>query len=280
MQPLPTPAGAPVGRRRASAPAGPRCCPRPRRRTGSPRPARCWRVRTTLYRSVRRSLAAAAGHARLPAVGLGDRPAAVAGGRGGDPGRPRGHLADAGGDATTSSCARSASTRRRCRRRRARRPTVSVLSPTSRIGVTVVLANDGSVDEPHASVRFTLADQADGRDGDPGRVGALALGASVDAAPATFAVKPGDRLRAHGRRRPAAGPDRDGRHRAPAGHCRSPRPPEPRPWRRRRPRVDRTRMRGHRIGTHRNQELEGSSRGREHHDHRQSQWRVHRDPAS
>ena len=39
---------------------------------------------------------------------------------------------------------------------------VSVLSPTSQIGVTVVLANQGTVDEPHASVRFTLANQSSG----------------------------------------------------------------------------------------------------------------------
>ena len=39
---------------------------------------------------------------------------------------------------------------------------VSVLSPTSQIGVTVVLANQGSSDEPHVSVRFSLADQTSG----------------------------------------------------------------------------------------------------------------------
>jgi len=34
---------------------------------------------------------------------------------------------------------------------------VSVLSPTSRLGVTVVLTNQGSADEPRVSVRFSLA---------------------------------------------------------------------------------------------------------------------------
>ena len=35
---------------------------------------------------------------------------------------------------------------------------VSVLSPTSQIGVTVVLANQGSSDERRVSVRFSLVD--------------------------------------------------------------------------------------------------------------------------
>ena len=52
-----------------------------------------------LYRSVRRSLAAAPGHATAAAVGLGDRPAGVAARERGRPGRSRGHLAHAGGDA-------------------------------------------------------------------------------------------------------------------------------------------------------------------------------------
>ena len=41
-------------------------------------------------------------------------------------------------------------------------PNVSVLTPTKQISVVVVLANDGSVAEPHATVRYTLADQATG----------------------------------------------------------------------------------------------------------------------
>ena len=45
---------------------------------------------------------------------------------------------------------------------------VSVLSPTSQIGVTVVLANQGSSDEPHVSVRFSLADQTSGATEHPG----------------------------------------------------------------------------------------------------------------
>ena len=41
-------------------------------------------------------------------------------------------------------------------------PTVSVLTPTTQISVDVVLANDGSVAEPHATVHFTLAEQSSG----------------------------------------------------------------------------------------------------------------------
>jgi hypothetical protein len=39
---------------------------------------------------------------------------------------------------------------------------VSVLAPTTRISVDVVLANDGSVDEPHATVHYTMASQSSG----------------------------------------------------------------------------------------------------------------------
>ena len=41
-------------------------------------------------------------------------------------------------------------------------PAVSVISPTSRIGVTVVVANQAPSNEPHVSVHFTLADQTTG----------------------------------------------------------------------------------------------------------------------
>ena len=56
---------------------------------------------------------------------------------------------------------------------------MSVISPTSRIGVTVVLANQGSSNEPHVSVRFTLADQTSGATTSQVRTTPLALGASV-----------------------------------------------------------------------------------------------------
>jgi hypothetical protein len=56
---------------------------------------------------------------------------------------------------------------------------VSVISPTSRIGVTVVLANQGASDEPHVSVRVTLANQATGATSSQVQTTSLALGASV-----------------------------------------------------------------------------------------------------
>ncbi len=68
---------------------------------------------------------------------------------------------------------------------------VSVLSPVSQVGVTVVLGNDGSVDEPHASVRFTLADQGSGASTTHTETVALALGSSVTLPTVTFNVKPG-----------------------------------------------------------------------------------------
>lgn len=68
--------------------------------------------------------------------------------------------------------------------------TVSVLSPTSRIGVTVVLANQGSSNEPHVSVRFTLADQTSGATTTQVRATSLTLGASVTLPSVTMPVKP------------------------------------------------------------------------------------------
>ncbi len=67
---------------------------------------------------------------------------------------------------------------------------VSVLSPTSHIGVTVVLANQGSSDEPHVSVRFSLADQTSGATVTQVRTASLALGASVTIPSVTMPVKP------------------------------------------------------------------------------------------
>jgi hypothetical protein len=68
---------------------------------------------------------------------------------------------------------------------------VSVLSPTSELGVTVVVGNDGSSAEPHASVRVTLANQSSGATATQVEFTALALGASVALPTATFRVKPG-----------------------------------------------------------------------------------------
>jgi hypothetical protein len=67
---------------------------------------------------------------------------------------------------------------------------VSVLSPTSHIGVTVVLANQGSSNEPHVTVRFSLLDQTSGATTSQARTTSLALGASVTLPNVTLRVKP------------------------------------------------------------------------------------------
>jgi hypothetical protein len=67
---------------------------------------------------------------------------------------------------------------------------VSVISPTSHIGMTVVLANQGSSNEPHVSVRVTLADRTSGATTSQVRRTALALGASVTLPTVTLRVKP------------------------------------------------------------------------------------------
>jgi hypothetical protein len=67
---------------------------------------------------------------------------------------------------------------------------VSVLSPTSHIGVTVVLANQGSSNEPHVTVRFSLADQTSGATTSQTRTTSLALGASVTLPDVALRVKP------------------------------------------------------------------------------------------
>jgi hypothetical protein len=68
---------------------------------------------------------------------------------------------------------------------------VSILKPTHTVGVTMVLANQGSVDEPHVSVRFTLADQSNGATATHVLTTPLALDASVTLPSVTFKVKPG-----------------------------------------------------------------------------------------
>jgi hypothetical protein len=67
---------------------------------------------------------------------------------------------------------------------------VSVISPTSRIGVTVVLANQGSSNESHVSVHFTLADQTSAATATQVRTTSLALGASSTLPTVTLRVKP------------------------------------------------------------------------------------------
>ncbi len=67
---------------------------------------------------------------------------------------------------------------------------VSVLSPTRSVGVTVVLANQGSVGEPHVSVRYTLVDQSNGATATHVEETPIALDASVTLPPVVFTVKP------------------------------------------------------------------------------------------
>ena len=104
--------------------------------------------------------------------------------------------------------------------------TVSVLSPTSQIGVTVVLANQGSSNEPRVSVRFSLADQTSGATTTEVRTTPLALGASVTLPDVTLRVKPSTTYVLTVQVIPPAGPDPHRRHGDPAGSCRSLRQPE------------------------------------------------------
>jgi hypothetical protein len=67
----------------------------------------------------------------------------------------------------------------------------AVLSPTTQMGVTVVMTNDGTSDEPAATVRFTLTDQATGSTATKSETTAIAYGASVTLPTATFGVQPG-----------------------------------------------------------------------------------------
>ena len=68
---------------------------------------------------------------------------------------------------------------------------VSVLSPSQQVSVNVVVANQGSVEEPQVVVRDTLADQTTGASVTQSQKTALALDASVALPSATFSVKPG-----------------------------------------------------------------------------------------
>ena len=57
--------------------------------------------------------------------------------------------------------------------------------------MTVVVGNDGSSAEPHASVRLSLANQTSGATATQVRSTALTLGASATLPTASFHVKPG-----------------------------------------------------------------------------------------
>ncbi len=68
---------------------------------------------------------------------------------------------------------------------------VSVLSPTAQIEVTVVVANEGTLDEPNAAVRLSLADQASGATATRVETADLVFGATAALPQVTFDVKPG-----------------------------------------------------------------------------------------
>jgi hypothetical protein len=67
----------------------------------------------------------------------------------------------------------------------------AVVSPTSRLGVSAVVANQGSVAEPHAVVQVTLAQIAPPSGSVKTWRGPVRLGASVAVPTAVFVVKPG-----------------------------------------------------------------------------------------
>ena len=142
-----------------------------------------------LYQSVRRSLASAAGHGRLP------RSVWVT-----DP-----QLWQLGSVATQVDLLATSSTLaathdvvlRTVRLSPPALPApqgvpagVSVLSPTSQLGVTVVLTNQGSADEPHVSVHFSLATEPSGVTNTQVRSTSISLGASVTLPDVAFGVKP------------------------------------------------------------------------------------------
>jgi hypothetical protein len=69
---------------------------------------------------------------------------------------------------------------------------VSVLSPTKTVALHVVLTNNGSVDEPHASVTFTLTLLPTGAATTRRRTASVLATRSASLSPVTFSVKPGD----------------------------------------------------------------------------------------
>jgi hypothetical protein len=67
---------------------------------------------------------------------------------------------------------------------------VSVLTPTTQVGLNVVLSNLGSVDEPHVKVTFSLAPLSAGAAHTVTRSTGVVAGGSVSLSPVSFPVKP------------------------------------------------------------------------------------------
>jgi hypothetical protein len=144
----------------------------------------------SLYRSVQRNLAGAGGHARLPTSVWVTNPTSWTQGN-------IGGLVDAVAASPTLAPTHYLELRT-VRLTPAALPTapgaspaVSVISPTTQLGVTVVLANNGSVTEPSATVRFILANETSGAARTQNESAALAAGASTTLPTVTFGVKPG-----------------------------------------------------------------------------------------
>jgi hypothetical protein len=144
----------------------------------------------SLYRSVRGSLATSAGHARLPKSawvihpqqwGLGTVATRV--------------------DLMATSPSLAVSHFLALRTVRINPPAlptaqgassnVAVLTPTSQISVNAVLGNNGTVDEPHARVHFTMADQSSGSSSNQVETTGLQAGASQTLPTVNFHVKAG-----------------------------------------------------------------------------------------
>jgi hypothetical protein len=142
-----------------------------------------------LYRSVRRSVVDAAGHGKMPASVWVTRPQMW---------QPGSVAAQVDLLATSSTLAATHYVViRTVRLNPPPLPTpqgtpsnISVLSPTSSIAVSVVLANQGSSDEPHVAVRYSLADETTGATLTQTQSAALGLGGSVTLPSVTMRVKP------------------------------------------------------------------------------------------
>lgn len=142
------------------------------------------------YGALRRQLAAAAGHARLPRSVWVTRPANW----------QAGPVAAQVDNLATSSTL-IASHYLVLRTVRINPPPLpappgepagtATLSPTTQVGVSAVLPNQGSVDEPRGTVRITMSDQTSGVTATQVRSAPVAVGATVTLPAATFRVKPG-----------------------------------------------------------------------------------------
>ncbi len=142
-----------------------------------------------LYRTVRRSLLNAAGHGKMPASVWVTRPQLW---------QPGSVAAQVDLLATSSTLAATHYVViRTVRLDPPPLPTpqgtpsgISVLNPTTRIAVSVVLANQGSSDEPHVAVRYSLADATSGATLTQTQSVALSLGGSVTLPSVTMRVTP------------------------------------------------------------------------------------------